>query len=109
VGRMKGLPPTHPGELLREEIMPAAKLTQETLARRLGVSRRTINEIIREKRSVSADMAHRLARFFGTTPELWLGLQQDVDLWKARQIADREYSRIEPLQKSAQIAVQMVR
>ena len=99
--RKKGLPPTHPGELLREEIMPAARLTQEELARRLGVSRRTINEIVSEKRSVSADMAHRLARFFDTTPELWLGLQQDVDLWKARQAADQEYAKIKPLRKSA--------
>jgi addiction module HigA family antidote len=97
----KGLPPTHPGELLREEIMPAAGLTQEELAGRLGVSRRTINEILNEKRSVSADMAHRLARFFDTTPELWLGLQQDVDLWKARQTADLEYTKIKPLRKSA--------
>jgi len=101
VRRKKGLPPTHPGELLREEIMPAARLTQEELARRLGVSRRTINEIVSEKRSVSADMAHRLARFFDTTPELWLGLQQDVDLWKARQAADQEYAKIKPLRKSA--------
>ena len=99
--RKKGLPPTHPGELLREEIMPAARLTQEELARRLGVSRRTINKIVSEKRSVSADMAHRLARFFDTTPELWLGLQQDVDLWKARQAADQEYAKIKPLRKSA--------
>jgi addiction module HigA family antidote len=54
-----------------------------------------------EKRSVSADMAHRLARLFDTTPEFWLGLQQDVDLWNARQAADGEYSKIKPLRKSA--------
>jgi addiction module HigA family antidote len=100
IQRKKRLPPTHPGELLREEIMPAARLTQEALAERLGVSRRTINEIVREKRSVSADIAHRLARFFNTTPEFWLGLQQDVDLWKARQAADQEYTKIRPLRKS---------
>jgi antitoxin HigA-1 len=97
----KGLPPTHPGELLREEIIPAAKLTQEELAGRLGVSRRTINEILNEKRSISADMAHRLAKFFDTTPEFWLGLQQDVDLWKARQNTHPEYAKIKPLRKSA--------
>lgn len=99
--RKKRLPPTHPGELLREEIMPAAKLTQEELADRLGVSRRTINKIVNEKRSVSADMAHRLARLFDTTPEFWLGLQQDVDLWMVRQAADQEYLKIKPLRKSA--------
>ena len=97
----KGLPPTHPGELLRVELMPAIGLTQEALAGRLGVSRKTINEIMGEKRSVSADMAHRLARLFDTTPEFWLGLQQDVDLWNARQTADGEYSKIKPLRKSA--------
>ena len=99
--RKKGLRPTHPGELLREEIMPAARLTQEALAGRLGVSRRTINELVSEKRSVSADMAHRLARFFDTTPEFWLGLQQDVDLWKARQAADQKYAKIKPLRRTA--------
>ena len=55
----KKLAPTHPGELLRDEVMPAAKLTQEKLAILLGVSRRTVNEIVTEKRSLSADMAHR--------------------------------------------------
>ena len=99
-GRKK-LPATHPGELLREKIMPAANLTQDALAERLGVSRRTINEIIGEKRSVTADMAHRLARFFDTTPEFWLGLQQDVDLQKAHQSAGSDYRKIRPLQKSA--------
>jgi len=101
VERKKGLRPTHPGELLREEIMPAARLTQEALAGRLGVSRRTINELVSEKRSVSADMAHRLARFFDTTPEFWLGLQQDMDLWKARQAADQKYAKIKPLRRTA--------
>ena len=97
----KKLPATHPGELLREEIMPAAYLTQDALAERLGVSRRTINEIVGEKRSVTADMAHRLSRLFGTTPEFWLGLQQDVDLQKAHQSAGSHYKKIRPLQKSA--------
>ena len=95
------MPATHPGELLREEIMPAANLTQDALAQRLGVSRRTVNEIVGEKRSVTADMAHRLARLFDTTPEFWLGLQQDVDLQKAHQSAGRPYQKIRPLRKSA--------
>lgn len=95
------MPATHPGELLREEIMPAANLTQDALAQRLGVSRRTVNEIVGEKRSVTADMAHRLARLFDTTPEFWLGLQQDVDLQKAHQSAGRHYQKIRPLRKSA--------
>ena len=76
IARKKKLPPTHAGELLREEVMPAAKLTQERLVGLLAVSRRTINEVVTEKRRLSADMAHRLGRLFNTTPELWLGLQQ---------------------------------
>ena len=94
----KKLPPTHPGELLRNEIMPAAGLTQDRLATLLGVSRLTINEITREKRSVTADMAHRLARFFDTTPEFWLGLQQDVDLWQAAKDGYEEHRRSSPCQ-----------
>ncbi|NLT32706.1 MAG: HigA family addiction module antidote protein [Acidobacteria bacterium] len=81
--------------------MPAIGWTQEALAGRLGVSRRTINEILREKRSASADMAHRPARLFDTTPEFWLGLQQDVDLWNARRAAGGEYLKIKPIRKPA--------
>ena len=99
--RRKKLPPTHPGELLRDEIMPAAGLTQERLAALLSVSRRTVNEIVTERRSVSADMAHRLAKLFNTTPEFWLGLQQDVDLWQAAETGKTEYRKIRPLRKSA--------
>lgn len=97
--KQRKLPPTHPGELLRDEIMPAAQLTQDRLATLLSVSRRTINEIVTEKRSLSADMAHRLARLFSTTPELWLGLQQDVDLWKAANAGQADYRKIKPLRR----------
>ena len=89
--RKKKLPPTHPGELLLEEIMPAAGLSQGRLAELLGVSRLTISEIVTEKRGVSADMAHRLARLFKTSPDLWLALQTDVDLWNAHQKKKAEY------------------
>ena len=99
--RKKNLPPTHPGELLRDEIMPAAGLTQERLAELLGVSRRTVHEIVTEKRSLSADMAHRIARLFDTTPDFWLGLQQDVDLWRAARAGQTAYRKIRPLRKSA--------
>ena len=99
--RKKRLPPTHPGELLRDEIMPAAALTQERLAMLLGVSRRTVNEIVTEKRSLSADMAHRLARLFDTTPDFWLGLQQDVDLWQAARKGQAVYRKIRRLPRRA--------
>ncbi len=89
--------PTHPGEVLREDVIPALKITQGEFARRLGVSRRTVNEILQEKRPVTVDTAHRLARALGTSPDVWLGLQQDVDLWDALQANKGEYERIRPL------------
>src|SRR2546429_2677240 len=64
--------PTHPGELLREEVLPAAKLTQLELARHLGVSRKTVSEIVLGQRQVTVDMAVRLGRFFRNWSRLWL-------------------------------------
>ncbi len=89
--------PTHPGELLREEILPASGLTQIELAERLGVSRRTVSEILRERRALTPNLAHRLARVFGTTPEFWLNLQQAVDIWNALEANRNEYARLKPL------------
>jgi antitoxin HigA-1 len=93
--------PTHPGEILREDVLPATGLTQGEFASLLGVSRRTINEILQEKRPVTVDMAHRLARALGTSPDMWLGLQQDVDLWDTLQVNKDLYERIRPLNKAA--------
>lgn len=93
--------PTHPGELLREETLPATGLTQTELAARLGVSRRTVNELIHERRPVSPDIAHRLARVFNTTPEFWLRLQQGVDIWDALAANRREYDRLKPFRARA--------
>jgi addiction module HigA family antidote len=81
--------------------MSAAKLTQERLSELLGVSRRTINEIVTERRGVSADMAHRLGCLFGNTPQFWLNLQQAVDLWKAEAQRVGEYRKIKPLKGAA--------
>ncbi len=93
--------PTHPGELLREETLPAAGLTPSELATRLGVSRRGINELLREHRAVNPDLAHRLARVFNTTPEFWLRLQEAVDIWDTWQTNRREYDRLKPLRERA--------
>ena len=95
--------PTHPGEILREDVLPAAGLTQDKLAKLLGVSRRTVSEILHERRPVTTDMAHRLARAFGTSPEMWLGLQQDVDLWDTHHARRKEYELIKrvPTAKAA--------
>lgn len=86
--------PTHPGAILREDVLPATGLTQGDFARVLKVSRRTVNEILQERRPVTVDMAHRLSRALGTSPEVWVRLQQDVDIWDAREANQREYERI---------------
>jgi addiction module HigA family antidote len=89
--------PTHPGALLREDILPEARINQTELAAMMGVSRRAINELCQERRGVSTDMAHRLALVFGTSPEFWLRMQQGVDLWEAAEANKSEYEKIKPL------------
>jgi addiction module HigA family antidote len=74
--------PTHPGELLREETLPAAGLSPSELAERLGVSNRGIKDLLHERRAVNPDLAHRLARVFNTTPQFWLRLQEAVAISK---------------------------
>ena len=90
--------PTHPGEILQEDILPAMGLNQAELARRLGVSRRAINELCQEKRGVSVDMAHRLGRFFGNGAAFWLRMQQAIDIWDTEKAKKKEYEKIKPLQ-----------
>ena len=72
--------PVHPGEILQEEFLVPMKLSQNGLARGLGVPPRRINEIVHGTRRVTADTALRLARFFGTSPQFWLGLQTEYEL-----------------------------
>ena len=81
--------PIHPGEFIREDILVEFGLTQQQLAERLKVHRRTINELVNGKRSVSADMALRLGKFTNTNPQMWLNLQNALDLWDAYHQADR--------------------
>jgi addiction module HigA family antidote len=96
--RAKKLPPIHPGEILREEFMTPHGLSQNALARALGVPPRRINEIVLEKRGITADTALRLARFFGTSAEMWTGLQADYDLRLARYGKQKQIERdVEPL------------
>lgn len=85
------LHPIHPGEVLLEEFLKPLQMSQNRLALDIGVPARRINEIVLRKRSVSADTALRLARYFGVTPQFWLGLQADYDLDVA---ADRLRGRI---------------
>ena len=88
--------PTHPGQALREEFLPALGISKSKFANRLGVSRQTVHELLAERRGVSADMALRLAKFFNTSPRMWLGLQEDIDLWDAMEERREEYKRIVP-------------
>ena len=76
----KKLTPVHPGEVLQAEFLEPMGLSQNQLARGLGVPPRRINEIVLRKRRVTADTALRLARFFKMSPDFWLGLQMDYDL-----------------------------
>jgi len=76
----KDLAPIHPGEILLKEFLEPMGISQNKLAQALHVPARRINEIVLGKRSLTADTALRLARYFGTSPELWLGLQMDYEL-----------------------------
>lgn len=77
--------PTHPGMIIREDILPHLKVTQRELAQSLGMSRHTVSGIIHEKRSVTAEMAIRISIALGGSPESWLRMQGALDLWKAQQ------------------------
>lgn len=77
---MKKIPPIHPGEILMEEFMKPLGISQNQLGHDLGVSPRRINEIVHAKRSITADTALRLARYFGNSASFWMGLQMDFDL-----------------------------
>jgi addiction module HigA family antidote len=82
----KGLKPVHPGEILLEEFLKPMNLSQNRLALDIGVPPRRINEIVLGKRSITADTALRLGRYFGMSPQFWLGLQMDYDLDIAEEI-----------------------
>ncbi len=89
--------PTHPGEMLREDFLPDYGLTVSSFAKAIGVSRQTVNELLRERRRVSPEMALRLSRLFGNSPEFWLNAQRAVDLWEASQNIKKEIECISRL------------
>ena len=89
--------PIHPGEILREDFMPDYDLSVSGLASALGVSRQSVNELVRERRAVSSEMALRLAKLFGNSPEFWLNMQRAVDLWDAQVAIEDDMRRIKPL------------
>lgn len=95
--RERRVRPIHPGEILREDFLPEFGLTVSGLATALGVSRQSINELLRERRAVTPQMALRLGRLFGNSPEFWLNAQRAVDLWDSAQDARDDLARIRPL------------
>jgi len=89
--------PSHPGEMLRDDFLPDYGLTISGLAEALGVSRQTVNELLRARRALSPEMALRLSRLFGNSAEFWLNAQRAVDLWDAARTIRTEVRRIKPL------------
>lgn len=91
-----GMPPIHPGEILREDYLAELDMSASALARALHVPAPRINDVVRERRGITADTALRLAKFFSTTPEFWLNLQAAYELRRAQIEAgeriDREVS-----------------
>lgn len=77
--------PTHPGTILREDVLPALEMSQTEFAKRLCVSRLTVSELLLEKRAMSPEMALRVSKLLNTTPESWMRMQEAVNLWEAQQ------------------------
>jgi addiction module HigA family antidote len=96
--------PTHPGKILREDFLLPLGLSQTELSEMLQITFRTVNEILNEKRGISPEMAVRLARFFGTSEELWLNLQDQYDLYKVKEKKQAELGKIIPYKQLAKTA-----
>ncbi len=92
--------PTHPGEVLKKEFLEPMGLSQTKLAKELNTTFRTINEIMNEKRNMSTEMAIKLSRYFGTSAEVWLNLQNQYDLYRIRTKKAAILERIKPCGKS---------
>lgn len=89
--------PTHPGAILREDTLPELNLSANELAEVLGISRQNFTEILNEHAPITADIAHRLGRAFGMSPDIWLRMQQAVDLYDTQIENEAVYSRIEKI------------
>ena len=97
----KRLPPIHPGEVLREDFLLPLGLTPYAIAQACGVPRTRIERLAREETPVTADTALRLSRYFGTTPEFWMGMQAQYDLERAQDAAATALRRIQPRKRDA--------
>jgi len=93
MGQEVRMPPVHPGEILLEDFMKPLGISQYRLAKGMGVYPRKVNEIVQGKRAITADTALRLARFFGTSAEVWMNLQVHFDLEQARDVLEDRVER----------------
>ena len=80
--------PTHPGELLREDVLPAVKQPKTRIAEGLGISRQHLHDILAERKPVSAEVAVKLAKMFGSSAEVWIRMQGSYDVWHAARSVD---------------------
>jgi addiction module HigA family antidote len=88
--------PTHPGKIIKEDYLLPLSLTIKDMAFRLGISRKTLSKIINERGTITPDMALRLSRAFDTTPDLWMNLQKNHDLWYAER-SSNSWQLVKPL------------
>jgi antitoxin HigA-1 len=105
--RKNGLPPVHPGEILKEDILPSAGLSVTAAAKALGVSRQMLHDILSERKPLSAAMCLKLSRLLGSSPDVWMRLQAAYDLKMAerdRKVMER-VSRIMPLKRVEEVGV----
>jgi len=96
--------PTHPGEMLREEFLHPLSITQRDLAKAIRVPYQRINEIVNQRRGVTPSTALRLAKYFGNTPDFWMNLQLQFDLYEAKLKEDHELKRIPTLKVEKDLA-----
>lgn len=94
-------PPTHPGAVLREDVLPALRMSVVEAAGHLRVSRQTLHRILAEKAAITPEMAVRLGKFCGNGPGLWLRMQQALDLWHAEQALREEIATIPTIREAA--------
>ena len=99
-------PPIHPGEILREDVLPALELSVSEAARRLGISRQQLHRVIASTHPITTEMALRIGKFAGNGPGVWLRMQQAYDLWYAGQRMKTELSRIETVTRHKSISAQ---